>query len=597
MLERLAPLLILLTLAGSSAGCANDSGVVGAVTNRCARDADCADGVCDLAQHRCVATARPEVFFALAPARGGATPARFPTLTPPRTLRSGDVLDLRFRGARTLYGTVRAPTGEGDATEVIAATVEFTPSGAAGVVSPIQAVGTAALRPSLTGESGPFSWSATLTDGLYDVVVRPASNLASRIPPRFEAGFDVRSDAPVQRFDIAYPRTFSRWSGVVRDRMGNPVPGLTVRAVDPSRDAMVVSTVSSTDGDPARNIAPGTFAVDLAPGAPETWALRVSSDGRNGAWLNVEIPANARAAMDARDVRIELSSLAGLPVDPTAAPPSNLAPCNDCVEVSATVEGGGAPGGARPLRNASVTFRTPVTFTGPEGSRAWYECRATTDAQGALRAWLIPGDYDVIVSPSASAYSASVVRGFRVRSGADRQSGQIFTARPRIAVEGRAVSPMGAAIANAHVTAIPFHDAYLSHACLNDPDLRLLAPRATSSETTTGSDGAYRVEVDPGLYRILVEPAERSGFPATLGPPICVASRVSNYDVALDPPVEVHGTVRDAAGEAAPGATVEAVVRLREPGAPGVAVRVARTTSGADGAWTMLVPSGTVVTQ
>lgn len=446
------------------------------------------------------------------------------------------------------------------------------------------------------GESGPYSWTATLTDGLYDVVVRPASNLASRLPPRFERGFDVRSDALVQRFDIAYPRTFSRWSGVVRDRMGRPVTGLSVRAVDPSHDAMLVSTVSSTDGDPAHGVEPGTFAVDLAPGAPESWALRLSSDARAGAWLNVEIPASARAAMPPRDMRIELSSLAGLPVDPTALAPENGAPCNDCVEVVATVEGD-APGGARQLRNASVTFRSPVTFTGPEGTRAWYECRATTDAQGALRAWLIPGDYDVIVSPPASAYTTSVTRGFRVRSDAGRQSGQIFNVRPRIAVEGRAVSPMGAAIANAHVTAIPFHDAYLSHACLNDPDLRLLAPRATPAETTTGADGAYHVDVDPGLYRILVEPAERSGFPATLGPPICVASRVSNYDVALDAPVEVRGTVRDAAGESAAGATVEAVVRQREPGAAGVVVRVARATSGADGAWTMLLPSSTVVTQ
>lgn len=597
MLQRLAPILLLLGLAAPSLRCANDSGIVGAVMNRCARNADCAEGVCDTALQRCVATARPEVFFALAPAAGGATAARFPTLTPPRTLRSGDVIDLRFRGARTLYGTVRAPTDDGDATEVIPATVEFVPSGAAGVVSPIQAVGASALRPTLMGESGPYSWTATLTDGLYDVVVRPASNLAARIPPRFERGFDVRSDALVQRFDIAYPRTFSRWSGVVRDRMGRPVTGLTVRAIDPAHDAMLVSTVSGTDGDVAREVEPGSFAVDLAPGAPDNWALRVSSDTRAGAWLNVEIPASARAAMPPRDMRIELSSLAGLPVDPSAAPPENGAPCNDCVEVLATVEGADGPGRARPLRNASVTFRSPVTFTGPEGSRAWYECRATTDAQGALRAWLIPGDYDVIASPPASQYTASVTRGFRVRSGAGRQSGQIFTVRPRIAVEGRAVSPMGAAIANAHIMAIPFHDAYLSHACLNDPDLRLLAPRATPAETTTGSDGAYHVDVDPGLYRILVEPAERSGFPATLGPPICVASRVSNYDVALDAPVEVRGTVRDAAGESAAGATVEAVVRIREPGAEGVVVRVARATTGAGGAWTMLLPSSTLVAQ
>jgi len=480
---------------------------------------------------------------------------------------------------------------------VIPATLEFVPSGAEGVVSPIQAVGTAALRPSLGGEAAPHSWSATMGDGLYDVVVRPASAFAARLPPRFERDVEVRNNALAQRFDIAYPRTFSRWSGVVRDRAGAPVPGLTVRAVDPSRDGMLVSTVASTDGDAGGGLAPGSFDVDLAPGAPESWALRVSSDTRAGAWLNVEIPASARAAMAPRDLRIDLSSLAGLPVDTAAAPPENGAPCNDCVEVLASVEGDTGIGGGRLLRNASVTFRAPVTFTGVEGSRAWFECRATTDANGALRAWLIPGDYDVFVTPPASAFTTALVHGFRVRAGAGRQSGQVFTVRPRIAVEGRAVSPMGAAIANARVTAIPFHDAYVSLPCPNDADLRLLAPRATPAETTTGPDGAYHVDVDPGLYRLLIEPAERSGFPATLGPPICVATRVNGYDVALDAPVEVRGAVRDAASAPAAGATVEALVRLREPGARGVVVRVARATSGADGAWTMLVPSSTVLTQ
>lgn len=595
MLRRLLSTLAPIALAALASRCANDSGVVGSVTNRCARDADCADGVCDLALRRCVATARPEVFFALAPARGAASMDRFPTLTPSRALRSGDAVNLRFRGARTLYGTVVAPAADGaGAPELVPATVEFVPSGAAGVVSPIQAVGTSSLRAITTGEGGSYSWTATVADGLYDVIVRPPSSLAARIPPRFEQGFDVRSDALVQRFDIAYPRTFSRWSGVVRDRTGAAVPGLTVRGVDVARDAMLVSTVARTDGDATRGLAPGSFAVDLAPGAPESWALRVSSDAGAGGWLTVELPAAARAAMDPQALRVELSSLAGLPVDPTAAPPSNGAPCNDCVEVLATVEGGGDGAAARALRNATVTFRTPVTFTGPEGSRAWFECRATTDAEGALRAWLIPGDYDVIVTPPASAFTTAVVRGFRVRSDAGRQSGQIFTARPRIAVEGRVVSPMGAAIANAHVTAIPFQDAYVSPACLADPDLRLLATRATPAETTTGGDGAYRVDVDPGLYRLLVEPSDRSGFPATLSASICVGSAVSAFDVSLDAPVEVRGTLRDAAGEVAAGATVEAVVRIREEGAAGVAVRVARATSGADGAWSMLVPSGTV---
>lgn len=586
--------LAIALLFGVGLGCSGESGVVGAVMNRCARDADCAEGVCDVARRRCVATARPEVFFALAPAAGTASTSRFPTLTPSRTLRTGDSVDLRFRGARTVFGTVRVPAAEGDG-EVVPATVEFVPAEAEGVVTPIRAVASAALRSQGgTDEIGAHNWIATVADGAYDVLVRPSTSHQSRLPPLFERGFDVLSDALVQRFDIAYPRTFSRWTGQVRDRLGNSVPGLTVRAVDLDRDGMLVSTVASTDGDAENGIAPGEFRVDLSPGVSSTWALRVSSDSSRGSWLNVELPESARAALDPRDLRIELSSLAGLATDPMNPPP-NGAPCNDCVEVIASVEGAGGVTPGRPLRSASVTFRTPVTFTNAEGARAWFECRASTAADGTLRAWLIPGDYDVVVTPPASGYTTSVQRGFRVRSDTERQSGQVFTVRPRIPVEGRALSPNGAPVAEAHLTAIPFHDAYLAHPCLNDQDQRLLAPRATPSETTTNPDGSYHVDVDPGLYRLLVEPAERSGFPATLGPPVCVSAAINHYDVALDAPVEVRGTVRDATGELAPRATVEAVVRIREAGARGVVVRVGRATSTAEGAWTLRLPSGTVV--
>ena len=79
MLRRL--LFPMLSLCLAVTRCGGDSGVVGPVTNRCVRNADCAEGVCDLTQQRCVSTARPEVFFALAPAVGMASVARVPTLT------------------------------------------------------------------------------------------------------------------------------------------------------------------------------------------------------------------------------------------------------------------------------------------------------------------------------------------------------------------------------------------------------------------------------------------------------------------------------------------------------------------------------------
>ena len=106
----------------------------------------------------------------------------------------------------------------------------------------------------------------------------------------------------------------------------------------------------------------------------------------------------------------------------------------------------------------------------------------------------------------------------------------------------------------------------------------------------TDRDGGFRLDLDPGLYRVLVDPPEGSGYAATLGAAVCVTSRVRAYDVTLDAPLQVQGTVRDAVGRPAPQASVEALVRVREPGAPGVVVRVARGSADAEGRYTVLLP-------
>ncbi len=68
-------------LAGAALGCLGDQAVVGdggqRPTNSCTRDGDCTEGVCDTARRRCVAVARAEVFFSVAPSGGAARPTRF----------------------------------------------------------------------------------------------------------------------------------------------------------------------------------------------------------------------------------------------------------------------------------------------------------------------------------------------------------------------------------------------------------------------------------------------------------------------------------------------------------------------------------------
>jgi hypothetical protein len=600
-------------LAGAAMGCLGDQSVVGdggpRPTNSCTRDGDCTEGVCDAERRRCVAVARAEVFFSVAPSGGRGSAEAVPTLTPPRTIGTGEEVHLALRGARTVFGavTVTEPgerpgsggMGPSEGRRFVPATVEFVPAGLDDVVVPTRAVASPTPLTALTADTSPYTFSALVPDGQFDVVVRPSSELMGVLPPLFQRGFEVRADATFQRFDLAYPARFSRWSGTLRDRMGNPLTGLTVRAVDLARGAMLVSTVAVTQGRTAAM--PGAFDLDLAPGAPEDWALRITSAPGSESWLTLDIPRADLERIDptGRAVRVELASDLGLPwVDgmrPSGGgsmPAGTDAPCVGCVEVRGSVEGRATSGGTRALRGATVQLQTQLSGASRlgVGVRSRFECRVTTGEDGSFRAWLVPGDYTVVVVPTQGEFGNAARTAFRVQGDVPRQVGQVFSVEPRLPLDGRALSPRGVPMEGARVTAIPFHDAYLHHGCLADAPMQVLAPRARAADALTDRDGGFRLDLDPGLYRVLVDPPEGSGYAATLGAAVCVTSRVRAYDVTLDAPLQVQGTVRDAVGRPAPQASVEALVRVREPGAPGVVVRVARGSADAEGRYTVLLP-------
>ena len=236
-----------LLVAALASACSDDISVVGPVAqNRCADDRDCREGVCDLSSRRCLAVARSEVFFRVVPP-DNATSYAAPTLTAPRSLGTGESVDLALRLRRTVYGLVaveREAEGPQNARELVPATVRFTLSDSPDVMSPVEVTAQAQPLTPIATDRTDHTWSATLPDGTYDVLVWPAASLRATVPPRFERRFDVRSDSVMQRFDVVYPAAYTRWSGTVRTRAGAPLAGLTVRAIDPTRNGIDLSTVS-----------------------------------------------------------------------------------------------------------------------------------------------------------------------------------------------------------------------------------------------------------------------------------------------------------------------------------------------------------------
>jgi hypothetical protein len=580
------------------ASCSDDRSIVGSpASNRCNVDTECREGRCDLARHRCIAVTRTEVFFRVVPPETTGVGAGLPTLTPPRSVRTGEAVDLSFRLRRTVYGVV-ATQREGGAMEApdpLTATVRFAPSDAPDVMAAVEVFSQTQPLPTMSVDRANYTWTAALTDGTYDVLVRPAQSLRATVPPRFERRFDVRSDSAQQRFDILYPASYSRWSGVIRTRGGSAVGGLSVRAVDPTSHNIDVSTVVSSGA--ASGFVPGSFSIAMAPGAPQDWVLRITSNVNAHAGLVVELPKADCAALDptGHDLAIELPTELGLPVTPTTTQGMGGEPsprCVGCVLVNASVEGPSSNGSSRALRGATVTLRTTIPTTGTTlgtGARAWFEDRVQTGDDGSFSTWLVPGTYEVVIEPPDAEFSNSV-QSFLVGSDVRVQSGRVLNVAPRIPVEGRVITASGEALRDARVHAVPFQAAYATHPCLSESGMRALAPLANPDEVSSGADGTYRLDLDPGLYRLVIEPPTGAGFATSFGPPLCVQSRIRALDVVMDSPVEVHGVVRGPSGVVAPGARVEAIVRVREPGAEGVTLRVARAVAGAGGAYSLLLP-------
>ncbi len=561
--------------------------------NHCGSNADCTAGVCDTQRHQCVATARADVFFRSTPTQGISATA-FPTVTPVQNPLSGDAVDITLRAPHTVYGEVLAassqavPAGTGAPSTAgpIVATVQFVPSDPI-YGPPVEVTASSTVASPINHDTLGYSYSTLLSDGTYNVLVSPAPELSGSIPPWFQQAFTVGPDAPVQRYDLRYPTDYVQWSGVVADPTGEPLAGLTVQCVDPARGDLPVSTLVTTD-------ATGTFRLHLAPGAPDVWTLKIVSATNARAQLTVEIP---RAVLDSSGYPPQALRVS-VPIDTAWLPPPGAnhtvdatGSCAGCVAVQAAIEGPDPTGASVPVRGADVVLHGTVPMPGMDPTvTATYEAQASTGPDGSFTASLIPGNYTLVVSPEDGVYANAVLRNFVVRSDVQRQAGQVFTLAPRYTVTGRALTPAGVPVAGATVTAVPFQSAYTASACLSDADMAILAPLADTTEVPTDTGGNYALAVNPGLYRLVVQPAGGSGFPATLSNPLCVASGVQSFDVALDAPVVIHGTVRDTLGNPIAGATVEGLIRVRDPGAPGVVLRLGRTVSATDGTYTTLLP-------
>lgn len=522
------------------------------VVNHCASTTDCAGGAtCDPMTSMCVHDATLpyplwlEVVPPADPSGGAATPA---DLGPYESF-SGSI-SLVVPRPVAVRGTVRR---DGRA---VSAQITFMPS----AQTPIGARATTAR----TMTSSDVDFATFLPSrGSYDVLVEPLGDDRALVPP-----FRSPVDAPLvvgatdASLAIVLPTNEPQIVGDLVDGSGMPLTGFEVLATDRATGA-VVSSVATTA---ATDAIPGRFTIALATTtAPFDLVVRPTAM-RQSAGL---VPT----------YRIQPELL--MPVDGRVSIliPSSL----PAVHWAGTVEYPSTRG-SRPVANAVVRVTSTNVIDATTGLVGSLDVSLMTDATGVYDGQVLPGTYTVTITPTADPELGVLheSRELRPAAGTNELIGHVFEMPLRSVLAGMVNSPDGDLVRDARVRARPLG---LPIAGLTDPDVARLA---RSSEATSDPMGAFRLELDVGVYDLVVEPPVGSNFAwaVELGYGVGGSSTALADVMQVDAPVVVESDVTWVDG----GELGNAEVRAFAITPDGRAVMVGRSTADAHGHARTLVP-------
>ena len=331
--------------------------------------------------------------------------------------------------------------------------------------------------------------------------------------------------------------------------------GLQVRAIERST-GRVVSSLGITEE--------GHFEVAVAPDTGP-YALRVSAGADRPLFPEVTTDITYD---DVGELLIEMP---------------NFVP----VVYSGTVENAAG----EPLADAQVQFsanRLLSADTGLEASLQRTVVTGSGDAAGQFELSLLPGVYDVIVTPASvptqdprdepGILAQQVTLGDGVRD----VRGQLLVVPRRTSFGAQVWTPSGETLP-LEVEATPLR---------REGAQGLVARYNRSATTTAGPSGWFDLRLDLGLYDIQARPPADGGFPWVIFPGVSVAipGSTSTRMIDIGMPVPRSGVVRANDGTPLAGARVTAYVIVDDPEGER-AVRVATTVSGADGSYRLLLPS------
>jgi hypothetical protein len=550
--------------------------------NACSDDGGCASGAaCDRALGMCVAASRPATGVFL----------RF-------TLPESTAVGIREYRSRRLDAPAGDPVGfpapvdvqgwvRGDSRRTVAARLTvYGPSGIPG--GKPEAVEVAAVDEPAEFEDWARgrTFAAALLPGTYAVLVEPTGDDAALFPPVSLPEVAVASPGEGRPFrlevDLPPAETLRRVTGLVTQSDGVPLPNLTIYAEDPATGHRA-STIDTTaplsplagGDDPDPSPSTGSFEI-LLPAETASLRLVVAP--------TADAPTFPKVVFDHLDfVGLDTNGDTVLACDGTEQPALAFPALGLPVTLEARVEGADADGATpHPVPNAALRFFRTID-TGAPGVTASFEQAAVTDTEGAFAIPLLEGDYEVTVTPPASARLAGLHQPFfRVAAppeGERVQRGQLFSLVPSAAIFGAVVDPFGrsagALPVEAHLlepavggTGAGANPAYLNRDVAGYTDLA----------------GSFTLSVEPGTHFVLLRPADASRYPWRILAGIEAPD--GSTGLALEAPVVLSDVVT-IGGAPAAGVLVEALVRVG-PDADSPVV-VGRTDTDSAGAFRLLL--------
>lgn len=248
-----------------------------------------------------------------------------------------------------------------------------------------------------------------------------------------------------------------------------------------------------------------------------------------------------------------------------------------------------------PVAGATVRLRSTALMGASAGLNARYETSATTDAEGMFSLSLLPGTYQVVVTPPDRTGLSISQASWTIGRSPAVQSGRAIEVATMYAVEGTIVDPIAnRPIENISVIARPSTMSTGSYAERIFGTAPLIA-RAAS--TLTGAGGGFVLGVDPGVVDITAQPSDISRFPwLVVGRAKVPSEPLGTLTISF--PIPWAGTLRDPNGNPVQQARLRVYALLgREadgpadhPVLPGV-LPIAETRTDKHGAFTLLLPS------